>query len=59
MGDPWPKGSLGVYISRDLEIWEDGYFARTVGDKVTTGMIRKYIKYHREQEESPRQLGLF
>jgi len=59
MGDPRPKGSLGVYISRDLEIWEDEYFARTVGDKVTTGVIRKYIKYHREQEESPKQLELF
>jgi putative transposase len=26
------------------EFWEDGYFARTVGDKVTEEMIRKYIK---------------
>lgn len=59
MGDQWLKESLGVYISRDLEIWEDGYFARTVGDKVPTGVIRKYIKYHREQEESPKQLELF
>ena len=38
------------------EFWEDGYFVRTVGDKVTTEMIRKYIKYHREQETSPNQL---
>jgi len=59
MGDLWLKGFLGVYIRRDLEICEDGYFARTVGDKVPTGMIRKYIKYHREQEEFPKQLGLF
>jgi putative transposase len=41
------------------EFWEDGYFARTVGDKVTTEMIRNYIKYHREQEKSPTQLELF
>jgi putative transposase len=41
------------------EFWEDGYFARTVGDKVTADMIRKYIKYHREQEKSPKQLKLF
>ena len=41
------------------EFWEDGYFARTVGDKVTEEMIRKYIKYHREQEKSPKQLKLF
>ena len=37
------------------EFWEDGYFARTVGDKVTEEVIRKYIKYHREQEKSPKQ----
>ena len=41
------------------EFWEDGYFVRTVGDKVTAEVIRKYIKYHREQEKSPKQLGLF
>jgi putative transposase len=41
------------------ELWEDGYFARTVGDKVTADVIRKYIKYHREQEKSPKQLELF
>ncbi len=41
------------------EFWEDGYFVRTVGDKVTAEVIRKYIKYHREQEKSPNQLDLF
>jgi len=41
------------------EFWEDGYFARTVGDKVTTEVIRNYIKYHREQEKTPKQLELF
>jgi putative transposase len=41
------------------ELWEDGYFARTVGDKVTAEVIRNYIKYHREQEKSPTQLELF
>ena len=41
------------------EFWEDGYFARTVGDRVTEEMIRKYIKYPREQEKSPKQLTLF
>ena len=40
------------------EFWEDGYFVRTVGDKVTADVIRKYIKYHREQEKSPEQLKL-
>jgi len=41
------------------EFWEDGYFVRTVGDKVTAEVIRNYIKYHHEQEKSPNQLELF
>ena len=27
------------------EFWEDGCFARTVGDEVTTKVIRRYIEY--------------
>ena len=49
-------------VKRELwggEFWEDGYFARTVGDKVTAEVIRKYIKYHRVQEKTPIQLDLF
>jgi putative transposase len=38
------------------EFWEDGYFVRTVGDKVTTEVIRNYLRYHREQDKSPTQL---
>ena len=34
------------------EFWEDGYFVRTVGDKVTSEIIKKYIKYHRHEENS-------
>ena len=41
------------------ELWEDGYFARTVGDEVTAEVIRRYIQYHEEQETKPDQLGLF
>ena len=41
------------------EFWEDGYFARTVGDKVTAEIIRKYIYHHREQKKMPAQLELF
>ncbi len=41
------------------ELWNDGYFVRTVGDEVTAEVIRNYIKYHREQEKSPKQLDLF
>ena len=43
----------------DGEFWEDGYFVRTVGDKVTAEVIRKYIKYNREHEKNPKQLKLF
>ena len=49
-------------VKRELwggEFWEDGYFVRTVGDKVTAEVIRKYIKYHREHEKNPKQLKLF
>jgi putative transposase len=32
------------------ELWSDGYFVRSVGDKVTSEVIRRYIKYqHQEQ----------
>lgn len=41
------------------EFWEDGYFVRTVGDEVTADIIRKYIRYHQEREQSPEQLELF
>ena len=41
------------------EFWSDGYFARTVGDKVTTQVIRKYIRYHQEEAKGSGQLKLF
>ncbi len=40
------------------EFWEDGYFARTVGDKVTADLIKRYIKYHRDKLHG-KQLKLF
>ena len=41
------------------EFWSDGYFVRTVGDKVTSEVIKKYISYHRHNETQPDQLELF
>jgi putative transposase len=38
------------------EFWEDGYFARTVGDKVTAEVVRKYIKRHKEAQDTQRNL---
>jgi len=39
------------------EFWSDGYFVRTVGDKVTSELIRQYIKY--QHREHSKQLKLF
>jgi len=38
------------------ELWEDGYFARTVGDRLTRQIIDKYIKHHKDIEQGPAQL---
>ena len=38
------------------ELWSDGYFVRTVGDKVTTEVIRRYIDCHKHDMK---QLILF
>lgn len=39
------------------EFWSDGYFVRTVGDKVTSELIRQYIRY--QHREGSKQLKLF
>ena len=41
------------------EFWEDGYFARTVGDKVTAEVIKKYIQNHRDDKATDLQLKMF
>ena len=41
------------------EFWNDGYFARTVGDKVTADIIRRYIKYQKSEDKGYEQLKLF
>ena len=41
------------------ELWEEGYFARTVGDKVTAEVIRRYIRQHPGEAGRQRQLKLF
>jgi putative transposase len=40
------------------ELWEDGYFARTVGDRMTSEVIQKYIQHHREEKQGATQLDL-
>ena len=41
------------------EFWEDGYLVRTVGDKVTADVIRKYIRFHEAKKQGVDQLDLF
>ncbi len=46
-------------VERELwggEFWSDGYFVRTVGDKVTGEIIKKYIEYHKHKEKIVTQL---
>ena len=33
------------------ELWSDGYFVRTVGDKVTAEVIQRYIQYQHRPEQ--------
>jgi putative transposase len=35
------------------ELWSDGYFVRSVGDQVTTEVIRHYIEYHVQEQTFP------
>jgi len=34
------------------ELWNDGYFVRSVGDEVTATIIRKYIEYQAHEDNS-------
>ncbi len=40
------------------EMWNDGYFVRSVGDEVTADVIRKYIEYQTHEDNSI-QLDMF
>ena len=40
------------------ELWNDGYFVRSVGDEVTADTIRKYIEYQTHEDDSV-QLNMF
>jgi REP element-mobilizing transposase RayT len=39
------RSDAGSKQSWGGELWNDGYFARSVGDKVISEIIRRYIKY--------------
>jgi putative transposase len=40
------------------EFWSDGYFVRSVGDRVTAELVRAYIRYQ-EEDCKPQQLRLW
>ena len=40
------------------ELWNDGYFVRSVGGKVTADIIRRYIEYQTHEDDST-QLNMF
>ena len=46
---PWLKDKLW-----GGELWGDGYFVRSVGDQVTSEIIRRYIRY----QKSPKYIQL-
>ena len=52
----FPRGKRRLWGG---ELWEDGYCARTVGDKVTAEVIRRYIQQHRVEKAGDAQLSLF
>ena len=33
------------------KIWNEGYYVRSVGDKVTSEVIKKYIKYQKHEDQ--------
>ncbi len=39
-------------------LWEDGYFTRTVGDRITCEVVAKYIQHHQDIKQGPAQLKL-
>jgi len=40
-------------------IWADGYYVGSSGEHVTDELIRKYIKYQKDEAHGARQLNLF
>jgi len=40
------------------KIWNEGYYVRSVGDKVTSEVIKKYIRYQKHEDKDS-QLKMF
>ena len=41
------------------KLWADGYYVGSSGEKVTSELIQRYIRYQKAEAQSPRQLSLF
>jgi putative transposase len=41
------------------EFWEEGYWGRTVGDKVTADVIKQYIRFYEAKSKHAKHLDLF
>ena len=50
---PWVRKRLWAG-----EFWSDGYFVRSVGDKVTAEIVKAYLR-HQEEDSKPQQLWLW
>lgn len=51
----FPKMKKQMWSGR---IWNEGYFVRSMGDKVTAEVIKKYIQYQK-LEGNPKQAKMF
>ena len=41
------------------ELWSSGYFVRAVGDRVTSFVIQRYIRYQDQEDHGKKQSKLF
>ncbi len=41
------------------KLWADGYSVGSSGEKVSSELIQRYIRYQKAEAQSPRQLSLF
>ena len=41
------------------KVWADGYYVGSSGERVTSELIQRYIRYQKAEAQSPRQLSVF
>jgi putative transposase len=41
------------------QLWADGYYVASSGERVTSDLVQRYIRYQKAEAQSPRQLSLF